>query len=230
MPRVRTSAWTWLKGAAFAAAVLLGPSRALAAPGAFVSSPGGGRVQPDEELSLSWRLDPAATRGRDEMELVLSLDGGVTFPIRVTGRLEPGSTGLRWRVPGLPTEHARLGLRAGEDDRPDSEEILAVSDPFVIASAELDGIEELYAVADEWRTREALEGAPVRPLPREIESRDGDGQLVPTDLDADESETVSPADDGQRGDDPGSKAEAAPRPADAPAVSVCLRSPLPLRL
>ena len=149
-------------GAAALLAAGLWPASASAQSGAFVSSPAGGRVRASEVVPLSWSLDAAATRARDEMELVLSLDDGATFPIRVVARLTPSDAGVDWRVPALPTEHARLALRAGQDAAAETEDIVAVSDAFAIAASRSESLERLYAVADEWRTQDALEGAPAR--------------------------------------------------------------------
>ena len=43
----------------------------------------------------------------DEMELLLSLDGGKTFSLRVTKEMSAGTHEVRWRVPNLPTTTAR---------------------------------------------------------------------------------------------------------------------------
>ncbi len=189
---------------------------------------GGDRLRPGADLTVGWALDGAATAGRDEMELVLSLDGGRSFSVRLTPRISTGDRAVRWRVPALPTEHARLALRAGGDEVAESEEILLVSDEFAIASS--DGEEELYAVAGEWRTADALEGAPVRPLPRDIESRDDDGQFAPIDSEEAESETA-PVDDGLRpGPDADSRAIPAPDPARPTVASLPPRPGQPLRL
>jgi hypothetical protein len=104
--------------------------------------------------------------GFDEMELVLSVDGGRSFPVRVTRRIAPTDGGFSWMwlVPALPTAHARLALRAGVDEEEDAETILAISPDFAIAPSQAGGAEELFRVGDEERTRDALEGAPP-PLP-----------------------------------------------------------------
>jgi len=52
-----------------------------------------------------------ATAGAEERELVLSLDGGRSFPIRLTGEIGPGDGVVSWRVPALPAEHVVLALR-----------------------------------------------------------------------------------------------------------------------
>jgi len=171
-----------------AGAALLACALASAQPAGLVSVAGPDRLTPGSELAVTWTI-ARHDRDRDEMELVLSLDGGRSFPIRVTGRISPDAPGVTWRVPALPTERAVLALRAGDDEAPDAEDVVAVSETFAIASPRSHEAEELYAVDDEWRTREALDGAPVRPLPRDIESEGEDGQLTPKNPDDDDEET-----------------------------------------
>ncbi|HYX20908.1 MAG TPA: hypothetical protein VFA98_08700 [Thermoanaerobaculia bacterium] len=216
----------WGAAALLAAAVTSAP--AFAEAGSFTVSPAGDRVRAGEIVPLSWTLDASAMGDRDEMELVLSLDDGATFPIRVVARLEAADGAVRWRVPALPTEHARLALRAGDEGAAESEAIVAVSEPFGIAASRLETLERLYAVAGEWRTRDALEGAPAR---------SGDGNLAPeerTELakrirEKSEPETSPVADAAPRGGQghlvsPLPPVVFAARPAPPP------RAPCPLRL
>jgi len=214
--------------AALAAALLFQALAAAAEPGSFLSS-AESRVQPDDVLTATWQVPEAVSRDRDEMELVLSLDDGATFPIRLTARIDPESRTARWRVPALPTEHARLALRAGDDDDPASEALVAVSDPFVIATPGAGAREDLFAVADEWRTREALEGAPVRSLPREVGSPEAD-EFAEADSDASDSETAPAAPDAQPGKDAAPAVSAPPPTNPAPSPAPSANSPLPLRL
>jgi len=217
-------------GAAALLAAGLWPASASAQAGGFVASPAGGRVRAGEVVPLSWSLGAAGTADRDEMELVLSLDDGATFPIRVVARLAPSDAEVAWRVPALPAEHARLALRAGEDGAGETEEIVAVSDAFTITASRFESLERLFAVADEWRTEDALEGAPAR---------SGDGGLAPPEKtpevaagerDRSEPETSPAGDESPAGSDegrsmPASVPERIPR---APARD--FPAPLPLRL
>jgi len=104
-----------------------------------------------------------ANPGVDERELVLSLDGGKTFPLRLTGEIEPGERKVMWRVPALPTEHAVLALREGGEGF--EEEIVAVSAEFVIVPGSGVPAEELRLRDGEWKTREADSGVPELPAP-----------------------------------------------------------------
>jgi hypothetical protein len=202
---------------------------ASAQPSAFLVAPGGERLEPGSEQKVRWNLDPSTARGRDEMELVLSLDGGRTFPVRLTGRISPRTRSAAWRVPALSTERATLALRMGTDEDADAEEIVAVSEPFAIASAPADDVEELYAVAGEWRTREALEGAPVRPLPRDVGS-ERDARFAHTHLDADSFEEPPAAEGLRPARDAVSPSACATLALEQAASPRPPRPPLPLRL
>jgi hypothetical protein len=107
-------------------------------------------------------LEPAAA-GVEERELVLSLDGGRTFPVRLTGEIEPDDRAASWRVPALPTEHAVLALREGGGGL--EEEIVAVSAQFVIVAGSNVSAEKLWFRDGEWRTREADTGHRGLPSP-----------------------------------------------------------------
>jgi hypothetical protein len=64
-------------------------------------------------VELRWRGIPADI---EEAELLLSLDGGRSYPVRLTPELEARTTSFRWRVPDLPTEQAVLMLRVGDEE------------------------------------------------------------------------------------------------------------------
>jgi len=94
----------------------------------------------------------------EEMELVLSVDGGQTFPVRVTRALESRSTGVAWRVPNLLSADVRLALRAGVEGR---EQILFLSPDFTILADPTARLDSLVALEGELWTREALDGRRV---------------------------------------------------------------------
>jgi hypothetical protein len=125
-----------------------------AAPARFLRPMAGERLVPGDSIEVSWALDRQAA-AFDEMELVLSLDGGWTFPLRLTRDLSPGSGKVNWRVPALPAGRARVALRGGSDQEPDLETIAGVSDVFeIVPRAGLD-LEQLFQSRGEWRTRES---------------------------------------------------------------------------
>jgi hypothetical protein len=74
------------------------------------------------------------------MELLLSLDGGATFSLRLSAELDPLQRSFAWRVPELPAAQARVALRAEVAGR---EVLVAESADFVIeASPESTGPHE----------------------------------------------------------------------------------------
>src|SRR5690348_11056956 len=66
-----------------------------------------------QEITLRWSDLPPAV---DEVEVLLSLDGGRSHPIRVSSELDARSGALRWRVPDIEAEHVVLRLRMGTRD------------------------------------------------------------------------------------------------------------------
>lgn len=104
----------------------------------------------------------AAQTGReehgDEAELVLSLDGGKTFALRVSQEVDPAGDvdAFVFRVPSLPSTRAVLGLRAGHDG--EDERVVALSEPFVVVASASSSLEPLRKVRGELATREASVG------------------------------------------------------------------------
>lgn len=68
-----------------------------------------------EPAVLSWQpLDGFGELGElDEWEAFLSLDGGGTYPLRVTPQLDLDLRRVLWRVPNLASDDARLLLHLG---------------------------------------------------------------------------------------------------------------------
>jgi hypothetical protein len=132
-----------------AAASLPAQSLRLTAPEA------GNRLLPGSVIEASWDSE-ATLEGTDEGELVLSLDGGRSFPVRVTAEIEPGDRRAEWRVPALPTAHARLAIRFGREGELDAERIANVSAEFEILADAAAPEERFFWIGGEWRTREAL--------------------------------------------------------------------------
>jgi hypothetical protein len=135
---------------------------AAGATGRFTAPGSGGPFDSGATVRVAWDLPGGSAEAFDEMELVLSLDGGRTFPIRVTRDLGPSARSLFFRVPALPTTRARLALRAGGGEEPGAEEILLVSDEFVIEADPASPLEPTAPVRGEWRTREAIDRGAAR--------------------------------------------------------------------
>jgi len=95
-----------------AAIVLLLPATpALAAREPALEWPGP-EIAAGQVVELSWSDVPA---GFDELEILLSLDDGHSFPVRVSPELDASERCYRWRVPNLPAAHARLRMRLGRE-------------------------------------------------------------------------------------------------------------------
>jgi hypothetical protein len=92
---------------------LLAPGRARADDGpgrdlrVFIR---GDEVRAGEVVVIRWN-DPGADV--PELEILLSLDGGQHYPLRVTPELDPRAGRYRWRVPNLSSGDARLRIRFG---------------------------------------------------------------------------------------------------------------------
>lgn len=67
-------------------------------------------VAAGDTVVVRWSGIPSSAR---EIELLLSVDGGRTFSLRLTNELEPGSGSFLWQVPALETDRARVAIRMG---------------------------------------------------------------------------------------------------------------------
>ena len=101
-PRLRTLLALLALAVPFAPRLARAASSPLAWPGPVVSA--------GDTVALTWRALPGEA---EELEVLLSLDDGRTFPVRVSPEIEAREGGYRWRVPALATEHARLRIRYG---------------------------------------------------------------------------------------------------------------------
>jgi hypothetical protein len=71
---------------------------------------------PSAELAGSTRGENGGTAW-EEWEAFLSLDGGATYPVRITPHLDRALRRVTFRVPRLPTRNGRLLLRVGDERR-----------------------------------------------------------------------------------------------------------------
>jgi hypothetical protein len=65
----------------------------------------------------------AKLAGVEEWEAFLSVDGGKTYPVRITPHLDQDLRRVTWQVPSTPTPDARLLLRFGDERREVSVEL-----------------------------------------------------------------------------------------------------------
>lgn len=80
---------------------------------------------------LSWAPIPGTEplAGFEEWEVFLSVDGGASYPIRITPHLDADLRQVLWEVPDLPTHDARLLLRVGDES---SETAFELPQRFII--------------------------------------------------------------------------------------------------
>jgi hypothetical protein len=88
---------------------LAGAARAAASP--RLVSPAADRVvRPGGRVEIAVAGVPA---GADEWEAFLSLDGGLTYPLRATPHLPANERSFEWTVPALPPGPVRVKVRFG---------------------------------------------------------------------------------------------------------------------
>jgi hypothetical protein len=109
------------------------------APSFTLLSPKAGQVlNPGENVRVEWKTsipNPIKWPSYCELELWLSLDGGGTYPVRITPSTDPRITFFYWTVPNTPTNGAVLDIRFGcEPISPEAYSPQTAS-PFVIAHA-----------------------------------------------------------------------------------------------
>ena len=142
----------WRSAALAAGLAVLAPVARAEATDGFQSPARGESLAPGSIVEVTWTSLCSTAQGRDidEAEIVLSLDGGKTFPIRVTPELKPCTAKYLWKVPALPAAHARLALRAGADERDATESIEVLSADFRILPDPDGRVEQLRRRAAEW--------------------------------------------------------------------------------
>lgn len=134
----------------------LGASIAGASEPRFLAPAAGDLLGSGVVHEARWSAPCEQHADADEMELLLSLDGGRTFPIRLTAELPLCASTFRWKVPALSTGRARLAVRIGEEGRPETERIAFMSQEFQIASSESSPTAGLVRGPSEWWTEQAL--------------------------------------------------------------------------
>ena len=83
----------------------------------------------------------------DEIELLLSVDGGRHFSLRLTDELNSDSRSFLWRVPALSAETATLAIRVGIHGR----ETLSAPGPlFRLSRASAAGVPLLWKDGEIW--------------------------------------------------------------------------------
>jgi hypothetical protein len=95
---------------------LAAPSRAAVPIRMVMPSPGADLAAGSLAI-LEWEAEEDTFGGRriEEWEAFLSLDGGRTWPLRLTPHLDAGIRRFSFRVPDFPSREARLLLRFGNE-------------------------------------------------------------------------------------------------------------------
>jgi hypothetical protein len=145
---------------AAAAVLAFAPPLAAESGGDILAPAAGAVVRAGDVVEVRWTPVPPDV---EEFELLLSVDGGKSFPLRLTEMLDPRLTSYSWRVPNVPTGAARIVLRVGEDDR---EAMLRPGPAFeVLGDAEAPPGKFTFRGGEWWTT----EGIAVEPREVEIE-------------------------------------------------------------
>lgn len=126
--RLKTVLLALVGGLALVAPAAAAREAGVRGPAILLPPDAAGALRPGDVVELRWHGVPPVAA---EMELLLSLDGGRTFPLRVTPDLDAERGWFAWRVPPLPSADARLALRMNLGGR---EVLAATSAPFRIAA------------------------------------------------------------------------------------------------
>ena len=99
------------------------PAAAPVVPVHFSQPAEGASLHEGEIVQIRWSGVPADA---EEIELLLSVDGGQHFSLRLTDELDSSSGSFLWRVPSLLTDSASLAIRVGAH----GEETVSASGPL----------------------------------------------------------------------------------------------------
>jgi hypothetical protein len=105
----------FLLGFAFAPRMLAPPAPPPAPSFTLISPKAGQVLHPGDNVRVEWKTLTASRINWSfcELELWLSLDGGGTYPVRITPSMDPRITFFYWTVPDTPTNAAALDIRFG---------------------------------------------------------------------------------------------------------------------
>lgn len=130
-----------------------------------IRSPNPGQVlSAGQWADVRWTALPP---GVEEFEILLSVDDGASFVLRLTPQLDPAMGAYRWRVPNLPSKRARLRLRVGieheEIEGPLGRPFEIVAEPGKAAAA------AQWRDGELWATAVSLPASPFQPFETGIE-------------------------------------------------------------
>ncbi len=112
------------------------------APVRLIVPRGGAVLAAGSTAELEWAPAEAFDRLSrvEEWEAFLSLDGGATYPVRITPHLDQDLRRIQFQVPPIPTTDARILLRFGDERRETAIELperFAIADSPVLAFLDL---------------------------------------------------------------------------------------------
>lgn len=121
----RALATTCLILAALLLAIPQGVAAEARLPVRVVAPAPGTELIPGSRINLEWEVPEGTPHdlgaGIEEWEAFLSLDGGRTWPLRLTPHLDVDRQRFAFTVPNFPTRDARLLLRFGDEKREEIE-------------------------------------------------------------------------------------------------------------
>jgi hypothetical protein len=167
---IRFLALAGLAGTALAApAVLSARVEPGARPIELVAPQDGAMLAAGSTADLEWAplARYARLAGVEEWEAFLSLDGGATYPLRITPHLDQDLRHFRWQVPPIPTANGRLLLRLGDELR---ETVVELPQRFSIVASPA-AMVPAFLLEIQAPTR----GEPARPAEARGKARDKDG-------------------------------------------------------
>ncbi len=97
-----------------AASMTFTPSLAISGDGIIIFPESGAVLRGGDLVTLRWNSLPDEI---EEFEIILSIDGGERYSIRLTPQTEPSTESCCWQVPNIPADNARIRLRIGYDGR-----------------------------------------------------------------------------------------------------------------
>jgi hypothetical protein len=111
-----------------------GFARETSAPVHLVAPWAGATLAAGSTAELEWTPGErfAELQKVQEWEAFLSLDGGATYPVRITPHLDQDLRRIRFQVPPLPARDARILLRFGDEAR---ETAVELPERFAIAAS-----------------------------------------------------------------------------------------------
>ncbi|HEV7507566.1 MAG TPA: hypothetical protein VGS07_21965 [Thermoanaerobaculia bacterium] len=121
-------------GLTFLALSSSGFAREAAVPARLLTPQAGNTLVAGSSAEIEWAplARFADLRKAEEWEAFLSVDGGATYPIRITPHLDLDLRRFRFQVPPIPTANARILLRFGDERR---ETAVELPERFTIAAA-----------------------------------------------------------------------------------------------